>query len=66
MLRQTNRIDNSSERLKNIQSMALENERIGGDILNTLRGQRETIQRTKETVRMGCSTVIYCVGQILK
>ncbi|GAB5586719.1 t-SNARE VTI1 [Umbelopsis nana] len=50
MLKQTNRIEGSSERLKRTQIIALENERIGGDILNTLRGQRETIERTKDTI----------------
>jgi len=51
LLRQANRIQESSNRLNNIQRIALENEKIGGDVLTTLRGQRETLERSKDEVR---------------
>ncbi|KAG2177928.1 hypothetical protein INT43_003175 [Umbelopsis isabellina] len=50
LLGQTQRLDSTSDRLRNIQSIALENERIGTDILGTLRGQRETLVRSKDTI----------------
>jgi vesicle transport through interaction with t-SNAREs protein 1 len=51
LLRQANRIQESSNRLNHIQRIALENEKIGGDVLTTLRGQRETLERSKDEVR---------------
>ncbi|KAG2187041.1 hypothetical protein INT44_003269 [Umbelopsis vinacea] len=47
LLAQANRIQESSNRLNDIQRMALENEKIGGDVLTTLRGQRETLERSR-------------------
>jgi vesicle transport through interaction with t-SNAREs 1 len=47
---QANRIQESSGRLDNIQRIALENEKIGGDVLATLRGQRETLERSRGEV----------------
>jgi hypothetical protein len=52
LLRQANQIQESSNRLKNIQTVALENENIGSDILTTLRGQRETLERSRDEVRI--------------
>ncbi|KAH8547633.1 hypothetical protein BGW37DRAFT_510258 [Umbelopsis sp. PMI_123] len=48
LLRQANQIQESSNRLKHIQTVALENENIGSDILTTLRGQRETLERSRD------------------
>lgn len=64
-----------SRRLENAQRIALETEDVGADILRNLRGQREQIEHTRDTVGdhfssmgliverdgMGCSCRVECL-----
>jgi vesicle transport through interaction with t-SNAREs protein 1 len=46
----TERLEDGSKRLQNAQRIALETEDVGADILRNLRGQREQIEHTRDTV----------------
>ena len=55
LLAGTERLEDGSRRLDNAQRIALETEDVGADILRNLRGQREQIEHTRDTVR--CSAL---------
>ncbi|KAI9304487.1 snare region anchored in the vesicle membrane C-terminus-domain-containing protein [Cunninghamella echinulata] len=50
LLNGTERLGESSRRLEGSHRLALETESIGVNILNTLKGQRETLVRTRDTL----------------
>ncbi len=52
-----NSIRAGSRRLDNAHRIALETEDVGADILRNLRGQRETIENTRDTVSGGWNPV---------
>lgn len=51
LLQGTETLQDGSRRLDNAQRIALETEDVGADILRNLRGQREQIEHTRDTVR---------------
>lgn len=59
LLQGTETLSDGSRRLENAQRIALETEDVGADILRNLRGQREQIEHTRDTVSylriLGCS-----------
>lgn len=68
LLSGTERLGESSRRLEDSHRLALETEGIGVNILSTLKGQRETMLRARDTVRHACSfmfqnkrTLIHCI-----
>ena len=50
LLQGTETLSDGSRRLENAQRIALETEDVGADILRNLRGQREQIEHTRDTV----------------
>lgn len=50
LLSGTDRLGESSRRLQDSHRLALETENVGINILGTLKGQRETILRSRDTV----------------
>lgn len=50
-----------SRRLENAHRIALETEDVGADILRNLRGQREQIEHTRDTVSPPLSSVVLAV-----
>jgi vesicle transport through interaction with t-SNAREs protein 1 len=50
LLQGTETLQDGSRRLENAQRIALETEDVGADILRNLRGQREQIEHTRDTV----------------
>ena len=50
LLQGTETLQDGSRRLDNAQRIALETEDVGADILRNLRGQREQIEHTRDTV----------------
>lgn len=50
LLAGTERLEDGTQRLQNAQRIALETEDVGADILRNLRGQREQIEHTRDTV----------------
>jgi vesicle transport through interaction with t-SNAREs 1 len=50
LLSGTERLNESSQRLQNSHRIALETENVGVGILGSLRSQRESIMRTRDTV----------------
>lgn len=55
LLQGTETLQDGSKRLENAQRIALETEDVGADILRNLRGQREQIEHTRDTVGIGSS-----------
>jgi vesicle transport through interaction with t-SNAREs protein 1 len=51
LLAGTQTLEEGSKRLDNAQRVAMETENVGADILRNLRGQREQIEHTRDTVR---------------
>ncbi|ORY96175.1 snare region anchored in the vesicle membrane C-terminus-domain-containing protein [Syncephalastrum racemosum] len=50
LLDHTARLDVSNQRLRDSHRLALESESVGADILSQLRGQRETLEATRNTL----------------
>lgn len=50
LLNGTDRLGESSRRLEDSHRLALETESIGVNVLRTLKGQRETLLRTRDTL----------------
>jgi hypothetical protein len=50
LLQGTETLEDGSRRLENAHRIALETEDVGADILRNLRGQREQIEHTRDTV----------------
>ncbi|KAI9297750.1 V-snare-domain-containing protein [Neoconidiobolus thromboides FSU 785] len=57
LLSGTDRLNQSSARLENSHRLALETEQMGAGILNDLRGQREQIINTRDTLREADSSL---------
>jgi vesicle transport through interaction with t-SNAREs protein 1 len=53
LLRGTETLEDGSRRLDNAQRIAMETEDVGADILRNLRGQREQIEHTRDSVSRG-------------
>ncbi|KAG5350067.1 hypothetical protein C0989_000385 [Termitomyces sp. Mn162] len=59
-------LDDSGRRLRDTNRIALEAEDQGADILRTLRGQRETIETTRDTLRSADSNIDRASGTVKK
>ncbi|KAG6888358.1 hypothetical protein C0995_009051 [Termitomyces sp. Mi166 len=62
----TQSLEDSSRRLRDTQRIALETEDQGADILRTLRGQRETIETARDTLRSADSNIDRAHGTVKK
>ncbi|RXK35188.1 vesicle transport through interaction with t-SNAREs 1 [Tremella mesenterica] len=66
LLAGTERIADGTDRLKNAQRIAMETEDVGADILRNLRGQREQIEHTRDTLTQADSSIDRAAGTLKK
>ncbi|KAK1923651.1 hypothetical protein DB88DRAFT_511189 [Papiliotrema laurentii] len=66
LLAGTERLEDGSRRLDNAQRIALETEDVGADILRNLRGQREQIEHTRDTLTQADSSIDRAAGTLKK
>lgn len=66
LLAGTDRLNDSSNRLDNAHRIALETEDVGTDILRSLRGQREQIEHTRDTLTRADTSIDRASGTLKK
>jgi len=66
LLQGTEILDDGSRRLENAHKIALETEDVGADILRNLRGQREQIEHTRDTLGQADSSIDRASGTLKK
>jgi vesicle transport through interaction with t-SNAREs protein 1 len=66
MLAGTEALNDSSRRLDNAHRIALETEDVGADILRSLRGQREQIEHTRDTLTRADGSIERASGTLKK
>ncbi|GMK55107.1 hypothetical protein CspeluHIS016_0201630 [Cutaneotrichosporon spelunceum] len=66
LLAGTEMLSTSSQRLDNAQRVALETEDVGADILRNLRGQREQIEHTRDTLTGADASIDRAAGTLKK
>ncbi|RSH93318.1 hypothetical protein EHS25_007672 [Saitozyma podzolica] len=66
LLRGTETLEDGSRRLDNAQRIAMETEDVGADILRNLRGQREQIEHTRDTLTQADSSIDRAAGTLKK
>ncbi|ORY34731.1 t-SNARE [Naematelia encephala] len=66
LLQGTETLQDGSRRLENAQRIALETEDVGADILRNLRGQREQIEHTRDTLVQADSSIDRAAGTLKK
>ncbi|WVR08026.1 hypothetical protein IAU60_005070 [Kwoniella sp. DSM 27419] len=66
LLQGTETLADGSRRLENAHRIALETEDVGGEILRNLRGQREQIEHTRDTLVQADSSIDRAAGTLKK